>query len=87
MKDQAAEAARNRVLASFEDAHRSHCVDVFVRDDGSFGFETFRSESDGSGRWQCLQQFSHLVFDSGEQALRSAQERVAWLSRSETWRW
>jgi hypothetical protein len=38
------------VLASFESADRMLCVDVFRRSDGSFAFEEFRSELDGSTR-------------------------------------
>ena len=38
------------VLAPFESADRMLCVDVFRRGDGSFGFEEFRSERDGSSR-------------------------------------
>ena len=29
----------SKVLASFESTDGSHCVDVFVREDGSFGFD------------------------------------------------
>ena len=76
-----------RVLASVEDPDQTHCVDIFVREDGTFGFEEFRSASDEGGHWQCLNKFSHLVFDTGEKALHSAQERVSWLEKTETWRW
>jgi hypothetical protein len=34
-------------LASFEDPFGSQCVDIFIRDNGTFGFEEFRGESDG----------------------------------------
>lgn len=76
-----------KVLASFESTDRSHCVDVFVREDGSYGFEEFRGESDGGARWQSLVKYAALVFPSGEAALSMAQERVQWLSKSESWRW
>ncbi|MEO7335382.1 MAG: hypothetical protein ABIV63_02280 [Caldimonas sp.] len=77
----------NKVLASFEDPHRTHCVDVFVRDDGTYGFEAFRSEADGDRRWQSLGLYSRLVFESGRGALEAAQQRVSWLDQAETWRW
>ena len=38
----------SKVLASFESADGSHCVDVFIRKDGSFGFEEYRGESDAA---------------------------------------
>ena len=76
-----------KVLASFEDAFHSHCVDIFVRADGSFGFEEFRREVDGIGSWQSLGRYSLLSFASGGQALDEAQLRVAWLENPGPWRW
>ena len=75
------------VLASFEDQFHSQCVDIFVRENGTFGFEEFRSESDGSARWQSLGKYSHLSFASGEQALCEAQQHVVWLENTGPWRW
>ncbi len=77
----------DQVLASFEDADGARCVDVFARADGTFGFEQYRSELDGSSRWQSLNRFSELRFESGEEALSSAKQRVPWLNPSEVWRW
>ena len=76
-----------KVLASFEDAHRSHCVDIFVRVNGTFGFEEFRAEVDGGGAWQSLGRYARLSFASGAQALREAQLRVGWLEDTGPWRW
>jgi hypothetical protein len=76
-----------KVLASFESADRSHCVDVFVREDGSFGFEEFRRECDGGPQWQALGNTVTQAFGSGAAALAAAQARVPWLSAGETWRW
>ena len=77
----------NRVLASLENSYGDYCVDIFVRADGSFGFEEYRSESDGSARWQSLGKYSHLSFVFGHEALHEAQQRVAWLENTGPWRW
>lgn len=76
-----------KVLASFEDRFRSQCVDVFVRKDGTFGFEQFRRESDGDGTWQSLGKYSQIAFQSGELALSAARQHVAWLENVGPWRW
>jgi hypothetical protein len=76
-----------KVLASFEDAFHSQCVDIFVRADGTFGFEEFRREVDGSGSWQSLGRYSLLSFASGAQALEEAQVSVAWIEKLGPWRW
>ena len=76
-----------KVLASFENPDGTHCLDIFTRDDGSFGFEEFRGESDGAARWQSLAKYASLSFASGEAALSEAKRRVPWIDPSETWRW
>ena len=76
-----------KVLASIENDDRSHCVDVFMRDDGSYGYEEFRAEADGAARWQPLGRHPGRVFDSGAAALEEAKRRIAWLPASERWRW
>jgi len=75
------------VLVSFEADQGSQCLDIFKREDGTFGFEQYRAESDGSSRWQSLGRYSLLSFASGEEALGVAKQRVPWLDQAETWRW
>jgi len=75
------------VLASLETQDCSACVDFFVREDGTFGFEQYRGEYDGTGRWQSLGKYSQLVFASGREALDAAKQHVTWLGRGEVWRW
>lgn len=38
-----------KVLASIENFDCSHCVDILVRDDRTFGFEEFRGERTAPG--------------------------------------
>jgi hypothetical protein len=78
---------RSAVLVSFEAADGVQCVDIFKRDDGTFGFEQYRGEFDSSSRWQSLNRYSQLSFVSGEQALSVAKQRVSWLNQAEVWRW
>ena len=80
-------AMSNKVLASLESEDGTQCVDFFVREDGMFGFEQFRSEYDGSSRWQSLGRSSRLSFASGEDALRAAKLQVSWLGGAQVWRW
>jgi hypothetical protein len=75
------------VLISIESPDASHCVDIFVRADGTFGFEEFRGESDGAARWQSLGRYQSLTFASGPAALSEAKLRIQWLPASESWRW
>lgn len=78
---------KNTVLASLETADRTQCVDFFVRPDGSFGFEHYRADLDGAGRWQSLNRYSQLSFATGDEALRVAKQRLPWLDPQTAWRW
>ncbi len=78
---------RCTVLASLETGDGTQCVDFFVRDDGTFGFEQYRGEYDGSSRWQSLGKYSRLTYPSGQEALHAAKQHVPWLGREEVWRW
>jgi hypothetical protein len=73
----------NTILASLESEDGGQCVDFFLREDGSFGFEQYREEYDGSNRWQSLSKFSQLSFASGQEALHVAKQHVSWLVQSE----
>jgi hypothetical protein len=75
------------VLTSLETEDGTQCVDFFLREDGTFGFEQYRSEYDGPSRWQSLSKYSHLTFDSGPEALQTAKQHVPSLCRAEVWRW
>ena len=67
------------VIASLESEDGTHCVDFFTREDGTFGFEQYRGEYDGSSRWQSLSEYARKSFASGQEALHVAKQQVSWL--------
>ena len=73
--------ARNVVLASLENRFADQCVDIFIRPDGTFGFEEFRRDPEDCGQWRNLDRFSHLSFSTQEKALEAAHENVPWLEK------
>jgi hypothetical protein len=73
-------AARLRVLTSLENNAADRCVDIFVRADGTFGFEECRRDYEDAGEWFPLDKYSGLIFDTEEAALAEAKARVAWLA-------
>jgi len=69
----------SKVLTSLENSAGDHCVDIFVRADGTFGFEEYRRDpEDVSGRFS-LHRYSHQMFATTEDALAGAKSRVAWM--------
>jgi hypothetical protein len=67
-------AIGEKVLASLENPYGDCCVDIFVRADGSFGFEEYRRDPE-DGSWRCLHRYSGQVFLSQEDALAQAPYR------------
>jgi hypothetical protein len=55
-------------------------VDIFVRADGTFGFEECRRDYEDAGLWFPLDKYSRLIFDTEAGALEEAKARVAWLA-------
>ena len=51
-------------MESFENDLEDRCVDFFVRDDGTFGFEEYRRDHEEGGRWSKVGQFSGTRFFS-----------------------
>jgi hypothetical protein len=54
-------------------------VDIFAREDGSFGFEEYRRDPE-DGQWRCLHRYSSQVFSSEQDAAAEARVRVPWLT-------
>jgi len=69
-----------KVLNSLENSAGDHCVDIFVRDDGTFGFEEYRRDPEDVSGWFSLHRYSLQVFATAEDALAQAKSRVAWLA-------
>jgi hypothetical protein len=67
------------VLASPSTAAVDRCVDVFVRPDGSFGFEEFRRDPEDMGAWTPVAYYSTTQFKTEADAVSAARDAVSWL--------
>jgi hypothetical protein len=72
-------AVKPRVVDSIQNHEADRCVDIFVRDDGTFGFEEYRRDVEDGRGWFSLDHYAQLVFASAADALADAKARVAWL--------
>jgi len=69
----------NRVVRSIDLRGEEMCVDIFLRPDGSFGFEEYRRDLEDQGGWFAVGFFGSEVFSSESEALREARARIRWL--------
>jgi hypothetical protein len=74
----------NKVLASVENPYGDYCVDVFVRPNGTFGFEEYRRDPEDGGGWYSLHRYSDQIFNCEEDALAQAKTCIAWLKENGT---
>jgi hypothetical protein len=69
-----------RVLASPSTPAVDRCVDIFVRPDGTFGFEEFRRDPEDMGNWTAVAYYSAQEFTSERGAADAARQVVPWLA-------
>jgi hypothetical protein len=67
------------VLASPSTPAVDRCVDIFVRPEGTFGFEEFRRDPEDMGRWTPVAYFSVREFATEAEAVAAARAAVPWL--------
>ena len=68
-----------RVIRSINNDTGDHCVDLFVREDGTYGFEEYRRDHEDLKGWFSLRRFSNQVFATEEEAAARARAALAWL--------
>jgi hypothetical protein len=68
------------VCTSIENLEANRCVDLFLRPDGTYGFEEFRRDAEDAGAWTPVQYYSAAAYASKDDALTAAIGAVIWLA-------
>ena len=71
------------VMRSINNTNESLCVDIFQREDSSFGFEEYRRDLESNEGWYKVGTFGESIFSSQDEAYKSACKNVAWLSKGD----
>ncbi len=69
-----------RVVRSINMHGGQMCVDIFIRPDGSFGFEQYRRDPEDPSGWFRTGSYGHRVFASEDLTLAAAQKALPWLN-------
>lgn len=72
-------AHADKVVRSVNEAGGTLCVDIFLRPDGSYGFEEYRRDPEDGRGWFAIGGHGAAVFASAEAAFAAAQKAVIWL--------
>lgn len=67
------------VYDSLENEEHSRCVDLFRRQDGSYGFEEFRRDPEDGGIWTPMAFYSGCEFSSDALVRTAARASIPWL--------
>ena len=68
------------VVRSINNTDKSLCVDIFQREDNTFGFEEYRRDSETNEGWYKVGFFGDSIFSSEEEAYESACKSIVWLN-------
>jgi hypothetical protein len=68
------------VVQSFNMDGEMRCVDVFQRQDGTYGFEEYRRDPEDARGWFIIGYFGEERFPAATDALSMAQLKVSWLA-------
>ncbi len=68
----------NTVLKSVNTPDGGRCVDIFLRPDGTFGFEEFRRDVEDPSGWFPIGEHKEKSFDSEQGAFDQAEASVSW---------
>ena len=67
------------VVRSINNSDQSRCVDIFRREDNSFGFEEYRRDAETNEGWYKVGIFEDSIFSSEEEAYENAFKYIIWL--------
>lgn len=72
-------AKPGRVVRSINNETEALCVDIFVRADGSFGFQEYRRDVEDASGWFAIGYHVDREFADEDAALAAARKSVVWL--------
>ncbi len=72
-------AHENQVVRSINLEGETICVDVFLRPDGTYGFEEFRRDPEDGRGWYPIGHHGAGIWQSQDTALAAACDAVHWL--------
>ena len=72
---------KNLVIRSINNINESLCVDIFQREDKTFGFEEYRRDLENNDGWYKVGSFGEIVYANQDDAYKSAIKNVIWLNK------
>jgi hypothetical protein len=67
------------VINSINNNEGNLCVDIFKRNNQTFGFEEYRRDPETNSGWYKIGFYSNKVFKNDTEALEHAKKQISWL--------
>ena len=70
------------VIRSINNSDQSLCVDIFKRNDNTFGFEEYRRDKETYEGWYKVNSYEHNIYSNEKEAFINACKYVHWLKEN-----
>ena len=70
------------VIRSINNSDQSLCVDIFKRNDNTFGFEEYRRDKETYEGWFKVNSYEHNIYSTEKEAFIYACKYVHWLKEN-----
>ena len=68
------------VIRSINNSDESLCVDIFQREDNTFGFDEYRRDKETNEGWYKIHSYGHNIYLTEQEAYDNAYINILWLS-------
>ncbi len=68
------------VIRSINNIDESLCVDIFQREDNTFGFDEYRRDKETNEGWYKIHSYGHNIYLTEQEAFDNACKNILWLS-------
>ena len=67
------------VVRSINNSDQSLCIDIFKRNDNTFGFEEYRRDKETNDGWYKVNIYEHKIYLTEKEAFADACKYIHWL--------
>ena len=76
---------KNTVIFSVNNDEGNLCLDIFIRENKTFGFEEFREDPENIDGWYKIGNYGDKIYFNQKEAYENACKKITWLN-SKKWK-
>ena len=71
---------KNTVIFSVNNDEGNLCLDIFIRENKTFGFEEFRKDPENINGWYKIGNYGDKIYFNQKEAYENACRKITWLN-------